>query len=265
MDRAALDAAYNNQAAVPAFGAIMKDWLRRSTAVHDALRTRFDLRYGERPRRTLDFIAAREPNAPLLVFIHGGYWQGGDKRSVGFVAKGPHAQGFAVALVEYTVAPEGRLADMVGEVRSALEWLRANAANLGFDADRIVLAGHSAGGQLLCMAQDAPGVIGGIAISGLFELEPIRLCYLNEKLALTPDDVARFSPMNDVRARPHSLTVAVGARELPELIRQSRDYAAAIGAPCMLLGGHDHFTVLDELAAEDGRLCLELGRMVSTR
>jgi arylformamidase len=146
---------------------------------------------------------------------------------------------------------------MLAEVRQALRWLVAKAQALGFDEKRIVLAGHSAGAQLLCMAMDEVRARAGIAISGLYDLEPIRLCYLNDKLRLTPACVKLFSPASHVRAGGPRLIVTVGAGELPELVRQSADYAAACGdrAQYLPLAGHDHFSVLDELAAFEGRLC----------
>src|SRR5690606_22904702 len=105
-------------------------------------------------------------NAPLLIFVHGGYWQGGSKASVGFLAEGPLSQGVSVAMLEYTVAPEGHIGSMIEEVRRALHWLHAQAGQLQFDARRIVLAGHSAGAHLMCNVLDELPILGGIAISG---------------------------------------------------------------------------------------------------
>lgn len=269
MNRTDLDAAYNNQAAVPGFAAQAQQRRLLTAALRKAARAQVDLAYGAAPRQRLDFFPCAGLAPPLLVFIHGGYWQGGDKESAGFVAAGPLAQGFSVAVIEYTVAPQASLGAMVDEVRTAVAWLRRRAGTLGFDAGRIVLAGHSAGAQLLCLALEQPGVTGGLAISGLYDLQPIRLCYLNEKLALTPEDVARFSPIHHLPPAGMPLSIAVGAAELPELIRQSRDFAAAAAAHCRvdfrLLPGHDHFSVLDALADPQGELCRQLPGLANPR
>src|SRR5436190_2230184 len=105
MDRAALDAAYNNRAAVPEYGAISSQRQKRSDEVRAALRFHADLAYGPGARERLDFFPAADAGAPLLAFIHGGYWQWNDKEASSFLVEGPLARGFAVALIEYTLAP----------------------------------------------------------------------------------------------------------------------------------------------------------------
>jgi hypothetical protein len=255
MSQRALDAAYNNQAAVADFPGMVARWRDLSADAMQSARAQADLAYGSKERQRIDYFPARQPGAPLLFFIHGGYWQGGEKRSVGFLAKGPVERGFAVALVEYTVAPEGSMAGMIEEVKAALAWSRDHAAELGFDPARIVLAGHSAGAHLLCMAYGEPGVIAGIAISGLYDLEPILLSYLNAKLGLTASDVERFSPMRHLPPAGARIVVTVGANELPELVRQSAEFAADAKLRLLPVAGHDHFSILDELARRDGQLC----------
>lgn len=268
MERAALDAAYNNRAAVPRFAEISAERAQRSARVRGTRAGRYDLRYGETPRERLDFFPAASPHAPVLAFIHGGYWQSNDKETSSFLAEGPLARGFAVALVEYTLAPEADIGRIIGEVRRAVDWLAANAAVLGGDPARIYVSGHSAGGHLAAAALDRPGVAGVLPISGLYDLEPIRLCYLNEKLGLTDDSARRHSPLLHLPERSPPLVVAVGAAELPELVRQSADYAAALaarGLPAryLPLAGHDHFTVLEELARPEGALCAALVGMAT--
>ena len=140
------------------------------------------MRFGPRERQRIDFFRAGSPGAPLLVFIHGGYWQMRRKETFRFLAAGALHHGISVALPGYTLAPEQNLAGIVTEIRDALRWLREHADSLGFDRSRIVVAGWSAGGHLAAMAADEPGVTGVLAISGIFDLEPIRLCYLNDKL-----------------------------------------------------------------------------------
>jgi len=258
MDRATLDAAYNNRAAVPRYGAISEERRIRSEELRRSLTFDADLRYGERPRQRLDFFpASGAAPAPVFVFIHGGYWQMNDKEPSTFLVEGPRARGFSVALVEYTLAPEAELDTIVKEVASALDWLAASKLGPG---QRLYVAGHSAGGHLAAMMLGHRAVAGVLAISGLFDLEPIRLCYLNEKLRLTPDAARRNSPRLHLPKQAPALAISVGAEELPELVRQSSEYAdalraAGLAARYLPLAGHDHFTVLDELARPRGRLC----------
>jgi arylformamidase len=268
MDRAALDAAYNNGAAVADSAGIIADWERRSTRLRAAMPGRLDLRYGPAERQRLDFFAATPPRAPILLFIHGGYWQSRAKELFSFVAEGPLARGINVALIGYTLAPEARLDRIVAECREALRWLRATGAELGGDPGRILVAGWSAGGHLTAMLMDEPLVSGALAISGIYDLEPIRLNYLNEKLRLDADEARRNSPLLHLPARAARLMVTVGGDELPELRRQSAIYHAAwrakgLPGECVPLPGRHHFTALEALARPEGVLVEALGRLVA--
>lgn len=240
MDRAALDAAYNNTAAVKNSAQIVADWQARSDAIRRRAR---EVRYGPAERNRIDLFDAG-PGTPWLVFIHGGYWQMRAKESFSFLAAGPLAHGISVALVGYTLAPEKGLDGIVAEIRAALDYL---------DRD-CVLSGWSAGGHLTAMAMDHRRVRAGLAISGIYDLEPIRLCYLNEKLGLDTDAARRLSPVH--RPPPGKpLVITYGTGELPELQRQSQIYAGHVrGARLEPLAGLDHFSVLEELAAPSGRL-----------
>jgi arylformamidase len=240
MDRAALDAAYNNSAAVANSAQIVADWQARSDRLRPSAR---ELIYGKAERNRIDLFEAA-PSAPLLVFIHGGYWQMRAKGNFSFLAAGPLAHGISVAMVGYTLAPEARLDGIVAEVRAALDFL-----------DReLVVSGWSAGGHLTAMMMAHPRVKAGLAISGIFDLEPIRHCYLNEKLRLDQAEARRNSPLL-LPASDKPLALAYGTRELPELQRQSKDYAKTLrSAQLVPLAGHDHFSILEELASPTGAL-----------
>lgn len=264
MDRAALDAAYNNRNAVAAYPAIAAERVKRSERVRASRKHHADLRYGATGRERLDIFPAGRTGAPLLAFIHGGYWQTNDKEASSYLVEGPLAHGVSVALIEYTLAPEADIERIVGEVGRAVDWLAARARDFGADPSRIFVSGHSAGGHLTAMMLGKRAVAGALAISGLYDLEPIRLCYLNEKLRLTEASAERHSPLRRLPARRAPVVVAVGAAELPELVRQSAEYAAALGVPLLALEGHDHFSVLEELARPDGALCRELLALAAT-
>jgi acetyl esterase/lipase len=258
MDRAALDAAYDNTAAVADSGRLLAGFDARSERLRATRGRYLDLRYGPAERNRIDYFAADSPG-PVLVFIHGGYWQMRAKETFSFLAAGPLAHGIHVAFVGYTLAPAIKLAGIVAEVRAAISWLAERVAGFGGDPGRIYVSGWSAGGHLTAMSLDAPAVKGGLAISGIFDLEPIRLCYLNDKLKLDVDEARRLSPLLNLPPRSIPLIMACGGGELPELQRQSETYAAAraqAGLPGRLvrLNGHNHFTILEELANPAGAL-----------
>ena len=259
MDRQALDAAYNNSAAVADSDRYLVDWLRRSEALRVRMPDHLDLVYGNAPRAKLDFFATNCTGAATLLFFHGGYWQRNAKEGFSFVAEGPLAHGFHVAVAGYTLAPETPMDGIVREVRTALRWLHEQVATLGGDPGRLYVGGWSAGGHLAAMLMDEPLVAGGLAISGLFDLEPIRLCYLNEKLGLNAEEARRNSPLLNLPARAAKFIITYGADELPELKRQSREFAAAWsarGLPGNMIEVPDchHYAVLEQLAEPDGLL-----------
>jgi len=269
MDRAQLDAAYNNSAAVSERDAIVADWAARSAKVRREYAGCLDLAYGETFRQRLDLFLAANPKAPTLAFIHGGYWQMNDlaKENFAFFAEGLLSLGINLAVIEYTLAPAARLDRIVAEVRRSVRWLAEHLAAYGADPNRLYVAGHSAGGHLTSMTMPLPEVRGGIAISGIYDLEPIRLNYLNEKLALDTAEAERNSPVRHLPATAGELVVAYGTRELPELCRQSTEYARAWterGLPGRLLpvDGADHFTILDTLARPEGVLTRALLAML---
>ena len=259
MDRAQLDAAYNNSAAVPERDAIVADRAARSAKVRREHAGHLDLVYGENPRERLDLFLAADPKAPTLAFIHGGYWQMNDKENYAFFAEGLLPLGVNLAVIEYTLAPAARLDRIVSEVRRSVRWLAEHLGEYGADPNRLYVAGNSAGGHLTAMTMPLPEVRGGIAISGIYDLEPIRLNYLNEKLGLDVAEAERNSPVRHLPATASELVVAYGTRELPELCRQSTEYGrrwTERGLPGHLLpvDGADHFTILDSLARADGAL-----------
>jgi len=265
MNRTALDAAYNNTEAV---GIAKRDQyvaarVARSDAFRRAHAGRIDLRYGNGPRQRLDVFPCGTAGAPTLVFIHGGYWQQNDKEPFAFIGEGLLPAGFNLAVVEYTLAPAARMDAIVAEIRASVAWVADHAKELGGDPGRVFVSGHSAGGHLTAMAMTDARVAGGLAISGIYDLEPIRLNYLNEKLGLDSAEAQRNSPMLHLPPRSAPLVVAVGLGELPELIRQSAEFATAWqkrGLPGQYLPivGHDHFSILDELARPEGRLVAAL-------
>ena len=271
MDRAALDAAYNNTAAVgtPKRDEYVGGWAARSDALRKTREAKADLRYGSAPRQRLDVFPCGQAGAPTLAYIHGGYWQMNDKEPYAFFGEALLPAGFNLALIEYTLAPEARLDQIVAEVRAAVAWVIDHAAEHGGDARRVFVAGHSAGGHLTAAAMSDQRLAGGIAISGVYDLEPVRLNYLNDKLRLDEAEATRNSPIRHLPSHAAPLVVSVGLGELPELIRQSHEYWAAwqaqgLRGQYLPLPGHDHFSILEELARPSGRLFTALKDLEKT-
>jgi len=178
LDRPGLDRGFNNSAAVADSLAIVERWEADSAALRAAYSQSLDLVYGPAERNRIDFLQAG-PQAPTLVFLHGGYWQMRSKESFTFAAAGPLSAGINVALAGYTLAPAATLGEIVAEVRSMLDWLAVHLAGLGGDPHRVYLSGWSAGAHLAAAALGHPLVRGGLGISGLYDLEPIRHTYVN--------------------------------------------------------------------------------------
>jgi arylformamidase len=242
-------------------------YAERSREARSRTPAQLDLRYGARAAQRLDlFIPPHDAASklpPLLVFIHGGYWQELSKRESAFAASDCLAQDIAYAALDYTLAPHASVAEMVAECRDALAWLHRHAATLGFDAGRIVVAGSSAGAHLAAMTalpgsvkpygESAARIKAAVLVSGIYELEPLVGTSINAAVGLTPESARELSPaLRELRGFPPSI-VCWGAVETTEFKRQSRDFAACLaraGSPCQAfeVPWRNHFDVIFDLA-----------------
>jgi arylformamidase len=252
------DRGLNNGVAVAESGDMVAGWERRSAEMRAQYSGHLDLRYGPRERNRIDFLKARD-KGPTLVFIHGGYWQARAKEVFTLFAGGPMAHGINVALFGYTLAPDATLDEIVAEIHQGLDFLAGQLPGLGGDASRIVVSGWSAGGHLTSMALSHPQVKAGMAISGIYDLEPIRHSYLNVKLKLDEAMSLRNSPALQAGGAMKPLSLVVGGAELPLLRKQTADFAAhraKYGLPVTYeeIPGADHFTIMNELASPTGRI-----------
>jgi acetyl esterase/lipase len=266
MTREALDLGLNNGVAVKASADIVAGWERRSAVMRARHSGHLDLRYGPRERNRIDFLKARE-KAPTLLFIHGGYWQLRAKEVFTLFAEGPIAHGINVALIGYTLAPEATLDEIVAEIHAGIGFLAEHLPALGAEANGIVVSGWSAGGHLTAMALSHPQVKAGLAISGIYDLEPIRHSYLNEKLKLDEAMSRRNSPMLQEGGATKPLTLVAGSAELPLLRKESADFAchrARFGLPVSYeeIPGADHFTIMHEMIAPGGRITTLIRQLV---
>src|ERR1051325_6689236 len=177
------DLGLNNGVAVAGSVDMVAGWEQRSGELRKRHSGYRELRYGARERNRIDFLAV-PGKAPTLLFIHGGYWQNRAKEVFSIFAEGPMAHGINVALIGYTLAPDATLDQIVAEIHAGIDYLAGQLPGLGAAAEGIVVSGWSAGGHLTSMALSNPHVRGGMAVSGIYDLEPIRHSYLNEKLRL---------------------------------------------------------------------------------
>ncbi len=257
MSRAERDAAYNNSAAVANSPALNAARIEASAQCRASWGGHLDLPYGPKERQCWDIFPATDPAAPCFVFIHGGYWQRNRREEFVCLGEGLRAHGWSVALPGYTLAPDASMAEIHGEIVAALDWLAANGARYGVTGP-VLLSGWSAGGHLTAMGLGHARVSAGLAISGIFELGPVRDTYLNEALRLTDAEVVALSPLRlPMVNKPMAITY--GTAELPPLVADSRDLHAARSAahlPGALVPapGADHFTIVEELRRPDGLL-----------
>ncbi len=279
-DQAGLDAQYNNRARFPDFAQQFSAWDGWSAQTRTAItRAALDVPFGPSPSERLDVFPADEMNAPVYVFIHGGYWYSLDKSEHSFVADGMKPHGCMTVVMNYGLAPQYDMDEIVRQNRAALAWIWQHAAEYGGDPSRIYVAGHSAGGHLAAMllATDwsafAPGlpenlVKGACSISGLFDLEPLRhVRFLADKLRLTPEQVVRCSPILQQYRTAAPLLLVVGGDESDEFQRQSRAMYAvwselSYPAALVVADARDHFDILNPLREPESDLVrLQLDQM----
>jgi arylformamidase len=259
MTRAELDKAYDNTNAVADSGTRRDGWIERSDRFRANHAESLDLAYGPLPRNKLDLFRCGTAKAPLFAFIHGGYWQRNAKETFACMAAGPLANGMDVAFLGYTLAPDATLSAIVAEIAEAVRWLRREGPSHGVAQGRLVVSGWSAGGHLTATTLAMDEVDAGLAISGIYDVEPCRLNYLNEKLNLTVEEAARTSPIGHLPKKSAPVVLAYGTAELPELQRQSVAYHEArrstgLASELLPLAGLNHFSIMDELEARDGAL-----------
>ena len=267
---------YNNRAAVPEYPRYFSRWAIESARVRSALHCVLDVRYGPRPKETMDLFTAGGRRG-LLFFIHGGYWRSLDKSEHSFVAEAFVEHGYDVAVINYELCPSVDIATIEDECRSALQFIVKNAKAYGINADRVVISGHSAGGHLTAMLHatdwrelgiDPSIIVGGCAISGVYDLEPLLMTSINGDLRLDDDSARASSPVQSKPRIRAPLFLAAGASETSEFVRQTQlmwnawpDARPSGMKKPMLIDGVNHFGVLDCLADTSHPLFTETMRL----
>ena len=258
------EAEYNNRIRIPDYLEIVERWRTVSAAWRGAAGGELDLPYGPGERQRYDLFPAGVPGAPLVVHIHGGYWQLGSRQDTAFVARAFNAAGIDVAIPSYSLCPSATVLQIIDELRAcaAALWQRTHT--------RPIAIGHSAGGHLTAalLATDwraVPGVPAdlvraGCAISGVFELAPLIPTTMNRALQLDDALASAASPALWPPPPPgRTLVAAVGAEETPEFHRQSRALVeawarAGVATEYLPVPGVHHFSVVDELTRPDSVL-----------
>jgi arylformamidase len=268
-DAAWLDRQYNNRARIPEHPEIFARWERASALAREKSTCQLDMPYGKGRDEALDLFLPLRADAPILVFIHGGYWRALDKRDVSFVCPSFVQAGAMVVVPNYSLCPAVTIDEIALQMVRALAWVYRNAPAYGADRDQIVVAGHSAGGHLATMLlsclwsevdRDLPAglVRAAMSISGLYDLEPLsHTPFLMDDLRLTSEAVQRLSPAGF--APPQGiLYAAVGADESEEFLRQNQLIQDAWGVPvvpvCTAIPGTNHLNVLHDFADPAGHL-----------
>jgi arylformamidase len=272
-----LDAQYNLRESVPDFPGYARFYVEQSQKTREQLECRLDVPFGPTLDEHLDIFPAAGQEAPVLVFIHGGYWHTFSSKEFSFVARGPVSAGVTTVVTNYALCPKVTIEEIVRQSRAAVAWLYQNAANFGADRTRIYVSGHSAGGHLTAMLAltDWEGdyglptdvVKGGCAISGLFDLAPFPYTYLQPKLQLTWGEVLRNSPILHIPDEAPPLLVTYGDEETPELRRQSDDFLAAwkergLQGEHLPQPGKDHFSAIDGFLDAGSPLCTAILRQM---
>lgn len=255
MSHEEIELAFNPRAAARNVDARIDADADASTATRARLDPVLDVRYGAGEKETLDIFPADEPNAPVHLFIHGGYWRAMDKSDYSFIADVFHPAGATTVLVNYDLCPTVTLDAIIAQTMRAIAWTFRNIAPYGGDPNRLYVSGNSAGGHLTAMAlahdweaEGLPGDIikGAIPITGVFDCEPVPDITVNELIRLDRESARRLSPLRNPPRRAQPVLVAVGGAEPPLWIQMSKDYVALCrehGIECeyLELPDHDHF------------------------
>lgn len=270
LDPAWLDRMYNNRALVPGHAEHFARWAADSASARKEQPCVLDVPYGGSPNETLDVFPGAAKGAPVLVFIHGGYWRSLDKADHSFIAPAMTRLGACVVIPNYALCPTVTIPEICLQMVRALEWTWRHVAEYGGDPGRITVAGHSAGGHLAAQilachwpahAPDLPArlVRNALSISGLFDLEPMaHTPFLKESLRLTPADALRCSPAFMPAPRSGQLVTVAGGDESAEFLRQNQLIRTAWGRQrvpvCEALPGLNHFSVVEALTDPTHRL-----------
>ncbi len=260
-DQAALDRQYNNRLQVPDYLFYLQRWESLSRQTEKKYTSIKDIYYGELPGERLDIYPSSLPQSKTLIYIHGGYWQRLDKSDFQFIAEAFRPYNFTTVILTYPLAPAASLDQIISSCRKAIRWLHQNLSQYNGDSHQMYVAGHSAGGHLGAMLMtidwnhfnpDNEVIKGYCAISGLFNLTPIRLSDINGVLKMDKEMVLRNSPVQLKPLTQSPLLLAVGADESDEFKEQSRELYTGwkekgISMQLLEIPGLNHYSILETI------------------
>jgi arylformamidase len=277
--QAQIDAQYNPSLVLAANEQPMLHFAGQATHARSSLRCELNVPFGPTLEETLDIFPADVPNAPVFVFIHGGYWRALSSKDFSGVALGLHPLGITTVVIHYALCPFVTIDEITRQVRAATAWVLRNIDQYGGDPTRVAIGGHSAGGHLTAMclqtewARDyglpQDPLAGAIAFSGLYDLEPLRYSYLQPLIQLDDGIIRRNSPAFKVRPCSTPLWLTWGGLESQEFARQSQIYhdawqAAGNTSTLREHPGTNHFTVIHGLEDSNSPVCQWLARTLTT-
>lgn len=276
--QAELDGQYDVERSVPDFMVYARHYDDQSKLARHRLRPEENVRYGPTRDEYVDVFRPRERGAPVLLFIHGGYWRILSAKEFSCVALGPVAAGACVVVVNYALCPRVTIDEIVRQARAAVAWTWHNIAQYGGDPRRIVVSGHSAGGQLTAMCMNTEWeadygipddvIKGGCSVSGVFDLRPIRYTGMQPAIQLDDGIIQRNSPqLLEPRRQSAPLLFTVGGDEPAEFQRQTRDYmahwqAAGNDGRWLAQPGRNHFDAIEGLEDAESDLCRAVLRLM---
>ncbi|MBT8607530.1 alpha/beta hydrolase [Polynucleobacter paneuropaeus] len=258
MDQQTLDDSYNNTKAVPESPAMFNAWIERSKAFRAAHSQYLDISYGTLEREKIDYYSAG-PNTPVVIFIHGGFWQARSKNDFAFLAENYLKEGISVAMVGYPLAPQANMDQIVASSEKAVKFISQHLSEWGGNPKNVVLSGWSSGGHLSVTSINGMKVKAVVPISGIFELEPLTGSFLNKNLQMDVAIAKRNSPMLNLPRGKTPIYLFVGGIELSEMRRQSYDFADKLKAskyPVVFVDipGKDHYTMLEQFEFPEGAI-----------
>jgi arylformamidase len=262
-----LDRAYNNSLAVENSAEIIDGWIQASAKVRGRISGDLDISYDSDPRQSYDYFSAGV-NAPIIVFIHGGYWQFRCKDDFTFIVPPLIELGISVCLLGYRLAPQVKLGEIILDIRNGLDALEGRIREERGSFPGFCLVGWSAGAHLVASVLDKESVNTGIGISGVYDLEPIRYSYLNEKLQLDEESSNTYSPILWKSHFDKPINLFVGGSELPEIQAQTMNFYEYRkmndqSGSFKVLNGLNHYTIFDSLMNPAGHLYKNLNQMAS--
>lgn len=267
---AEIDAQYGTQQWVSDPAAEARHYVERSRLARETLKCTLDVPFGPTLDEMLDIFPADKPNAPVFVFVHGGYWRANTSKEFSCVALGLQPLGITTVVVNYSLCPKVSLDEVTRQSRAAVAWVLRNIERHGGDPRRVALGGHSAGGHLTAVGlqtlwQEEYGLAtdplaAAVLVSGIYDLQPLRYSYLQPQIQLDDGIIRRNSPQFGIRRCATPALVTWGAAESPEFARQSQAFhdawrEAGNRSELIVQPGAHHFTAIHGFEDSRSQLC----------